>query len=488
VSFTAGAGTASVTLVKAETVSLTATQGAVTGTTPATFAVSPAVASKFSVPTPAGQTAGVAFNVSVTAQDAFSNTATGYTGSQALVFTGPANAPSGATPTYPAAVSFTAGAGTASVTLVKAETVSLTATQGGLTGTTAAGFTISPAAESQFAVSNPGTRTAGAPFVVAVIALDAYRNVAVSYTGAHTVAWSGPANAPNGTAPTYPSSATALTFSGGNANANGITLFNASTTTTLTATEGSLVGTSTSFTVNAAAASQFAVSNPGTQTSNVAFGVTVSALDAYKNVASYSGAHTIVWSGPANSPAGNAPTYPASATSLNFTGGTASATGIRLFNASTNTTLTATEGSFVGTSASFAVTAAAQSQLAFTTNNTGSTPTLAACNGGTESGLAPNTSRTLYVMVLDAYGNATTQLTNARSVSVSKPGSSSGSDGTIDGGNATVTKAIAVNANPAVTASYTLVFNGSNSSKSAAFTATSTSPTTVTSATCTLHG
>ena len=48
------------------------------------------------------------------------NTATGYTGAQAITFSGPANSPNNTAPTYPATVNFTAGVGTASITLTNA--------------------------------------------------------------------------------------------------------------------------------------------------------------------------------------------------------------------------------------------------------------------------------------------------------------------------------------------------------------------------------
>ena len=53
------------------------------------------------MPTPSEQEAGVAFNVTLTAIDEYSNTATGYTGAKTLTWSGPANAPNGTAPEYP---------------------------------------------------------------------------------------------------------------------------------------------------------------------------------------------------------------------------------------------------------------------------------------------------------------------------------------------------------------------------------------------------
>ena len=83
----------------------------------------------FSVAVPADNgTAGAAFNVTLTAQVA-GVTDTTYTGSHAINFSGPANSPSGQAPSYPATVTFNAGVGTANVTLYKAATATLTATE-----------------------------------------------------------------------------------------------------------------------------------------------------------------------------------------------------------------------------------------------------------------------------------------------------------------------------------------------------------------------
>ena len=89
----------------------------------------------FVVETDSPQTAGIAFPVTITAKDASNETLTSFTGSQSITFSGPGNSPNGSMPGYPATVTFTAGVGTADVTLKKAQTTSLTAHQGSVTGT-----------------------------------------------------------------------------------------------------------------------------------------------------------------------------------------------------------------------------------------------------------------------------------------------------------------------------------------------------------------
>ena len=96
--------------------------------------------------TPSAQTAGTAFNETITAGDTWGNTTTGYAGTKSVTFTGPSNAPNGTVPSYPSTVSFTSGVGTAtSIKLYDAQTTTLTATQGTITGTSAS-FTVSAAA------------------------------------------------------------------------------------------------------------------------------------------------------------------------------------------------------------------------------------------------------------------------------------------------------------------------------------------------------
>ena len=74
--------------------------------------------------------------MTITAQNAAGNLVTSYSGTQALTFTGPLNAPNGTPPAYPGSVTFTNGVGTATITLYKSGSTTLTVTQGSLTGTT----------------------------------------------------------------------------------------------------------------------------------------------------------------------------------------------------------------------------------------------------------------------------------------------------------------------------------------------------------------
>ncbi len=392
-----GVGTASITLYDAQTTTITATQGPISGTSASFTVTGTGTATAFALSTPSTQTAGTAFNETVTAIDTYGNTATSYAGSKSVTFTGPANAPNGQAPAYPGTVSFTNGAGTASITLYDAQSTTLTATQGSLTGTSGS-FTVSGASSADhFTVPTPSTQTAGTAFNEQLTAIDTWGNTATGYTGAKVVTFSGPANAPNGTAPTYPGS---VSFAGGVGTAS-IKLYDAQSTT-LTATQGSATGTSGSFTVNPAGASAFNVANPGTQTAGTAFSVTINALDAWGNAApSYTGTQVLTFSGPANSPGGQAPAYPAS---VSFTSGVGTAN-VTLYNAA-STTLTATQGSLTDSSPpTFTVNAAGANSFKVPTPSTQT------------AGTAFNET----VTAIDTYGNTATSYAGSKSVTFTGP-------------------------------------------------------------------
>jgi PKD repeat protein len=138
-----GVHTFSATLKTAGTQSLTATDSVTTaingGQTGIT--VAPGAATQLSVSAPSGATAGQAFSITVTGQDAYGNTATGYTGT--VHFTS-----SDSQATLPADYTFTSGdqgVHTFSVTLVTAGSQTITATDtgtGSITGT--ATLTVTP--------------------------------------------------------------------------------------------------------------------------------------------------------------------------------------------------------------------------------------------------------------------------------------------------------------------------------------------------------
>ena len=95
---------------------------------------------------------------------------------------GPSNAPDRTAPTYPATVAFTAGVGTAPITLFDAQSTDLTATQGTLTGSSGS-FTVGGGAAGQLAfLTEPASSSSGTVWGVqpTVAVQDAYGNTVSS--------------------------------------------------------------------------------------------------------------------------------------------------------------------------------------------------------------------------------------------------------------------------------------------------------------------
>ena len=172
-------GSRSVTATDTVTSSIT---GAQTGIT-----VNPAAATMLAVGGfPSPQTAGVAANVTVTAKDAFGNTATGYTGTIHVTS-------SDAQAVLPADYTFTGadnGVKSRSVTLKTAAfSQSITATDTVTASITAAqtGIQVNPASTSKLFVNGfPNPTTTGAVGSLTVTAQDAFNNNTPSYTGTVT--------------------------------------------------------------------------------------------------------------------------------------------------------------------------------------------------------------------------------------------------------------------------------------------------------------
>src|SRR5262249_55568859 len=148
------AGSRTLTATDAVTSSLTGTSNAIV--------VNPAAAATLTVTAPAGATAGGAFSVTVTALDAFGNTATGYLG--AVHFT---KSDAGAGSAVPANYPFVAADNgrhtfTGGVTWVTAGSQTVTATDtvtASITGTSNP-IAVSATAATHFTVSAPATATA----------------------------------------------------------------------------------------------------------------------------------------------------------------------------------------------------------------------------------------------------------------------------------------------------------------------------------------
>jgi hypothetical protein len=293
-----------------------------------TLAQAPA---QFRVSGPSGPvTAGKPFQVTVTALDAQGNRVTSYDGP--VTFTS-----SDGQTVYVSSASlvWSRGTATASITLDTAGTVRLMASAGAAKGTSGS-IAVSAAAAASFAVSVPATATAGKSFTVTVTARDAYGNTATGYSGAVTFTSSDGQRV-------Y-LSPTLLKWRGG-VTTFSITLDIAGTVT-LTASTGTLRGTSGNLVVNPAAAVSFAVSAPSLAATGVGFSVTITARDQYGNtVTSYAGPVSLTTS------TGQAVSLPSGPATL--TSGTATVT-VAIYEAGVFS-LTASAGNISGTSNSITV-------------------------------------------------------------------------------------------------------------------------------------
>jgi hypothetical protein len=166
------------------------------------------------------------------------------------------------------------------------------ASSGRLSATSRA-FNVTPGTPSQLVVISqpPKKVTAGSSFSVKAEALDAYGNLASSFTGGVTLALAGgPAGAPLGGKLTATPVKGVATFTG-------LKITKAGTGYSLTASCGSLEPATTGlFSVTAATPTLLAVTTPppASVTAGSAFGLVVTALDAYGNVAtSFTGKVTL---------------------------------------------------------------------------------------------------------------------------------------------------------------------------------------------------
>jgi hypothetical protein len=342
---TNGTGTFSATLKTAgnQTITATDTVSSITGTS-GNISVTAIAATHLAVSAPANATAGTPFSITVTAQDPFNNTASGYRGT--VHFTKSDN---GAGSTVPANYTFLAGdngihAFTNGVTFVTAGNQTITATDtvtSSITGTSN-NVAVSAATANHFSVTAPANATAGTSFNFTVTALDQFNNTATGYAGTvHFTSTDGQATLPANSG---------LTSGTGTFSATLGTVGNQTITATDTVSS-SITGTSNLILVSAGTATHFSVSAPANATAGSAFNFTVTAKDQFNNTATgYSGTvHFTSTDGQA--------TLPANSTLTNGTG-TFSAT----LKTAGNQTITATDTvtiSITGTSNNITVSAAA---------------------------------------------------------------------------------------------------------------------------------
>jgi autotransporter-associated beta strand protein len=117
------------------------------------------------------QTAGTPFDITLTATTDGTTIDTTYTGTKSIVISGPTGSPS-----YPATVDFTSGVGTANITLTKAETTTITATDGTIAGTASSSLLVNPGTIASYLVVASSPQNAETAFNVVVTAKDANSN------------------------------------------------------------------------------------------------------------------------------------------------------------------------------------------------------------------------------------------------------------------------------------------------------------------------
>ena len=403
-----------------------------TGATSSTFDITPAAATHFAVSAPANATAGTSFNFTVTALDAFDNTATGYSGT--VHFTS-----SDAPATLPVDSTLTSGVGTFAATLKTAGNQTLTGTDtvtASIIGTSGSVSVVAGAANKLAFSASPSNAVAGTAIGNVVVQIqDVFGNLTTSTADVTVAIGTNPGGG------TLSGTATVAAVSGV-ATFSNVSINKVGTGYTLGASSTDLTGaTSSAFNITPAAATHFAVSAPANAVAGSSFNFTVTALDDFENTATG-------YSGTVHFTSSDAPaTLPANST-LTDGVGTFAAT----LNTGGNQALTATDtvtASITGTSASILVDP--RSDLAVTlsdspdpvTAGTNLTYTIQVSNNGPSA--ASNVS------LSDALPAGTTF------VSLSSPGGWSASTPAVGAsGNVTLTKATVA---PAETGTFTLVVN-----------------------------
>jgi uncharacterized repeat protein (TIGR03803 family) len=326
------------------TYTITASDGSLTSATSNSITVSAGAASKvvYSVQ-PSTVTAGVAISPSIVVdvEDSLGNIITSDSSNVTLaVATGPGSA------TGTLTVAASSGVATFSnVLLNTAGSYTLSATDGSLTSATSSSFTVNPAAASKLVyTTQPSTVTAGVAISPAMVVKveDQFGNVVTGNTSNVTLAVATGPGSLSGTT-TVAASAGVATFSAAKLNTAG--------TYTLTATDGSLTpATSSSFTVNPAAASKVVYSvQPSTVIAGdvISPAIVVDVEDAFGNIVTGNSSNVTLSkaSGPGN--IGGTTTVAASSGVATFNNITLSSAGTYTLAAKDGALTSATSNSFV---------------------------------------------------------------------------------------------------------------------------------------------
>lgn len=205
--------------------------------------------------TAASQIAGTSFNLTkLVATDKFNNIIPSYAGTKSITYSGPSNG-CGTAPSYTSSVSFTNGTSTTalSTTLIKAETASITASDGTVAGPASSSFVIAPAPMAGLLLTMPGQTftpcigNAGTPSdqatgvsfnIAAITAVDRFFNVVTTYAGSKPLSYSGPAGTNSYTSP--------VSFTSGQSTTALSTTISTAQTTSITVSDGTVGGPASS--------------------------------------------------------------------------------------------------------------------------------------------------------------------------------------------------------------------------------------------------
>jgi|GEM_PF-1461995 len=331
--FINGACVTDLVAFRAETTTVNATAGTISSTGHGlNLTVTPAAASRLEVGGAATMTTGTTNQLTITAKDAYGNVATGYSGTKALTFSGPGDAPNGQSATVggipvgdSSALTFAAGASVANLIAYRAETTAVDVSDGGINSNANPAYDldllVNPGPASQLDLTpEGGAAGSGVPFTVVVTAQDAYLNVATGYTGTVTFTSSDSAigvvlPGPHTFVPSE---------SGTYAFVNGVTLIT-SGNQTVTATDTVLTDAEV-WSVSAATAARLEIAGSPTMMAGTSNELTITARDISGNVATdYTGLKSLTFSGPGIAPGAQVPTVETTnlglPVSINFTNG-----------------------------------------------------------------------------------------------------------------------------------------------------------------------
>jgi hypothetical protein len=427
-------------------------------------------ATKFTISgSTASPAAGDSVNLTITAKDANNSTVTTYTGSHSLVFSGASSSPANNAPTVAnsggtavafgtaTALAFTAGVATITsstkngvLKIYKAGAASISASEGSLTTPTPLSLTVSHAVTSKYVLAAANaTPAAGATDNLTITAQDTYGNTATSYTGSHSLVFSGASASPGGNTPTVTSSsgaevafggATPIEFSagiavGGEGVGGTMKLFKSGSTAVKATEEAIVTPTAVTVTVSPGAATKLALtSSTPTPVAAANFNLTTTAQDVYGNTATtYTGSKNITFSGASASPTGALPTVVnstggvinfGSPTALTFSAGVAavasSKNGYAKLNNAGSTNITATDGTLT-TPTPLALTVAvgtasklALSELTASAGSVGS-PCLFTC---AITALGNSGTVKADISITDSVGNIASSVGTAKTVNV----------------------------------------------------------------------